>query len=137
MAVLGGDDDTFALQQCVHLFGMAGGVYAAVQHLAFTGQTELGGLDLLDLGQKVAALPHFGGVGHDLSPCRGVLFVGETGTDTGAGLHQHGMSRGADGGRLHRRADHAVFAFFDVLQNTKYHIRILQIVLMFRQGLPL
>ena len=137
MAVLGGDGNALAFQQGVYLLGMAGGMHAAVQHLALAGQAELRGLDLLDLGQKVAALPHFGGLGYDLGACRGVLFIGKAGANAGTGLHQHGMPRGADGGHLHRRTDHAVFAFLDVLQNTKYHNRILQIMLLFWAGLPL
>ena len=121
MAVLSGDGDALAVQNGLHLFGVAGGMDAAVDHLVLFQIAELRRLDLLDLGQKIAGVPQLLGGVADSGTGGSIFFIGEACALTCILFHQNGVAVCNDGCHLHRGADDPVFALFNVLQYTKNH----------------
>ena len=121
VAVLRSDGDALAVQNGLHLLRMSRRMDAAVEHLVLSQIFVLAGLDLLDLGKKIAGVPHFLRGVHQTGAHLFIGLVGESRTYAGALLHQHGMSGVFDGCHLDRGADHAVFAFLDVLENSENH----------------
>ena len=121
VAVFCGDGDALAVQNSLHLFGVAGGMDAAVDHLIFLQIAELRGFDLLDLSQEITGIPQLLGGVTDLCAHGGILFIGEAGTNTCAFFHQNSVTVGNNGTNFNRSANNTVFACFNVFQNAKNH----------------
>ena len=130
VAVLCGDGDALAVQDGLHFLGVAGGVDAAVDHLAFPQILILGCLDLLDLCQEIALRPHFfGGIYQDSTGFL-VSLVCKAAAQAGTLLHQNLMTCCHDGRNFHRGADDPVFTYFNIFQYTKNHFLFLLSVII-------
>ena len=127
VAVLRGEGDAAAVQDGLDLLGVGGGMDAGEDDLSLPQQREFTGLQLLHLGDKVGlAVDVLHGV-HQARPGLLILLILEASLLSRAPLHQGGVSVRHNGGDFRRGGNGAVLPVFDVFQQSKYHVRFLQI----------